>query len=992
MRSGRGPFLISIIVIILLIQMIPETEAYSWDGIYRSSDAKPWKIWHRDPQNIQSMEIDPGNRTLYIGCENGLIIKDLETGAYTVIDQYDGLNPLKAPLVSDIELDLLNERIFFVLQYGTEVYELNTVSREISCIHRFDATTTLFKYGRSMALEYDGIHDILFFARDSGLMVFDMGSNDYRFHDFINFDVRLSNYTVTENSVEVVMDDSPDNLFAISDIELCPSGERLFISANTGLFSYYRSMEIIYKDINKSEFGRPVRDLLYVSDLGKLILAGQKVWAFDLVTNLTSVVYEDLIERDNEGDDLLKLLWLESNFTLVISSGQGPALIFHNWKSGKNSYSTWGRMLVENAQYHYSSYDLATGHFTEMGIDPISGKLLLTNGDIDYVGFKWKVKYFLDGSIITENYTNIYQFLKINKYSFFKKLDVKERSFFRSESHGSNCGELFLYDIQYGGIRSITILDYFTNYDRMAESNILSLDNRLILAVERSLWDLNLDNGNLKQEIFWYFEEEYGFHQKRRITNIIETENGIMVTLTNSSIYYDLEKGSREFNPNIVINNTYNIGPVSGHYFYHSNRKGEIIEYDLVTGETWIHFYNISNPYTRELEWIEYFCLNSNETLALIGSFNNITILDMRTGELWDENFLEDLSCHMNYGFTEIFYHEKSNFFIGIDEHFMVCDILGRRAIGKLDQSTFSDYVIDNNGSIYGVTGPTWWGDIGYSSEGLNGLVSFDPYSCEYRCYTENIGLPGINCMGLALNEERNLIIVAGEEYIAAVRIEDLENEPETKEIPVNEVLSRTHPIPDELLGIDPKDKIEYYENVYVIGAVGLGTLSFIGISIILFEPLKFKILSLIVFPLFSKVKEEEILGNRKRKDIYDLIRRYPDIHLNAIRKQLSLSPGEAVYHLRVLEREDKIRSESRGVKKIFFITGAKRGRDEFNRSRLQNMIIDIISKEPGISQREISRRLNRAPSTINYNVRFLADNRSIRIERRGRFSRCFKI
>lgn len=53
-------------------------------------------------------------------------------------------------------------------------------------------------------------------------------------------------------------------------------------------------------------------------------------------------------------------------------------------------------------------------------------------------------------------------------------------------------------------------------------------------------------------------------------------------------------------------------------------------------------------------------------------------------------------------------------------------------------------------------------------------------------------------------------------------------------------------------------------------------------------------------------------------------------------------------------------------------------------------MIVNLLSKELGISQREISRRLNRAPSTINYNVRFLVGRNLLLILRTGGVTKCY--
>ncbi len=1010
MRYGRGSIFISIMVLGLMIQIIPDSNGMEWDETYQRSDAKPWKIWYRDPENIQSMEMDQENRTLYIGCEYGLVIKDLDTEEFNIIDRFDGVNSLADQQVIDIELDLANERVFFALEKGPEVYELDIISETISKIHKFDDGSNLFKWGDSRALEYDPISDVLFFARDSGLLVFNMRENHFRFLDFLHFGVELYSYTVSDNEVEVVMagynglwkngpGDMDDNSFQIKDLELCLSRDRLFIATNNGLFSYDMTKGIIEQDISTQKLGRFLKDILFIPDLDLLFLAGEKVWSFNPNTNSTGVIYEDYLDRDQKHKVFLKLLWNVRDQSLIISSGLGPALIFLDWDTGAVTFSNTDIMIVENVEFHHLGWDLSAGNYTEMVLDGSTFDLLLSRGDIIAGGYWWNVTYDVDVSVPVERYWNRSNFLEINGYDLIIDIDVKGKG--SKETHGRRdfCGSLFQFDLDGCSIRSRTILDYFTHDDEiyrihMSEprNHIASKGNRLFAKLDsKGLWDLNIEEGTLSQEYFPYFNETYEKYRYRNIRNIFTVGDDIHVSLAgNGTILYDIENGTRKFDVDLQIGySSFQIGPVSGHIFTGGNRTGNIIEYDPMTGESIDHYFNISDPNTGQPGYIEHLVFNTDETIAVIGGIRNITTMNMKYGVLGNKNYLEDIETwDPRYQFdefiTEIIYHEGTDTFYGFTNHGEIIDILRSKRLGYLTNSTVSDYCLGPNGSkILAVTGKTMMGSIGFDADEPNGLISYDPSTGEIEDYNFDIGLPWVHCLGLTVNEESGWICIIGKTYIAVIREEDLVQVDKKNGSDVTEDVPVNHPEIEENSGA--------FTDELIFGAAGLCIISLLGAAIIFFEPLKFKILSAFAYPLFTKVRGKDLLGNKKRRKIIGVIREHPYIHFNGIRKELSLGPGEAAYHLRVLEREEMIGSEPRGVRKVFYLIGGKKKGNEFLQSRLQRMIVDLISMEPGISQRELSRRLDTNPSTINYNVRSLARRDIIRIERSSSRSMCYR-
>jgi len=125
--------------------------------------------------------------------------------------------------------------------------------------------------------------------------------------------------------------------------------------------------------------------------------------------------------------------------------------------------------------------------------------------------------------------------------------------------------------------------------------------------------------------------------------------------------------------------------------------------------------------------------------------------------------------------------------------------------------------------------------------------------------------------------------------------------------------------------------------------------------------------------PLYTRLNHERLLDNRKRFLIYGFIVENPGEHFSAIRSTLRLNSGTTVYHLRVLEREGKITSMKEGKYRRFYVKGGYAIPDRSTKlSKAQMEIVEILSDNPGITQQDLARTLNKAPSTINHHVKHL--------------------
>ncbi|MEW5761158.1 MAG: PKD domain-containing protein, partial [Candidatus Thermoplasmatota archaeon] len=81
------------------------------------------------------------------------------------------------------------------------------------------------------------------------------------------------------------------------------------------------------------------------------------------------------------------------------------------------------------------------------------------------------------------------------------------------------------------------------------------------------------------------------------------------------------------------------------------------------------------------------------------------------------------------------------------------------------------------------------------------------------------------------------------------------------------------------------------------------------------------KLYSLLIpfFPLYSKIRKEEILDNDMRARIYAHISENPGVHYSSILKSFGITPGNLTYHLITLERNEYIKWVIDGRLKCYY-------------------------------------------------------------------------
>jgi predicted transcriptional regulator len=136
----------------------------------------------------------------------------------------------------------------------------------------------------------------------------------------------------------------------------------------------------------------------------------------------------------------------------------------------------------------------------------------------------------------------------------------------------------------------------------------------------------------------------------------------------------------------------------------------------------------------------------------------------------------------------------------------------------------------------------------------------------------------------------------------------------------------------------------------------------------------------------YVKLKKKDVLGQFTRGRIMGYIEANPGAHFGAVRKALSLSNGNAVHHLRVLEDRGLVSSKNDGMYKRFYPKGAVLPPDDgAPLPEIYQRVLSCIKGAPGISQKEIANLLGLHQSTLEYQLKKLVKADLIRRERIGR-------
>ncbi len=177
-----------------------------------------------------------------------------------------------------------------------------------------------------------------------------------------------------------------------------------------------------------------------------------------------------------------------------------------------------------------------------------------------------------------------------------------------------------------------------------------------------------------------------------------------------------------------------------------------------------------------------------------------------------------------------------------------------------------------------------------------------------------------------------------------------------------------------------PRDDTQLLVAAGTVGGAGGLLLAFVAGT----EVGRYKALSLLVVPLYSRIRREKTLDNYIRGQIHGYILGNPGCHYNQVKQVLNLNNGTLAYHLRKLEKEEFIKSRRDGMYKRFYAFGMTLTTHVITLSPIQRQILDLITVAPGISQKEVAEELGISAPAVVYHMGVLHANRLVRREKNG--------
>lgn len=134
--------------------------------------------------------------------------------------------------------------------------------------------------------------------------------------------------------------------------------------------------------------------------------------------------------------------------------------------------------------------------------------------------------------------------------------------------------------------------------------------------------------------------------------------------------------------------------------------------------------------------------------------------------------------------------------------------------------------------------------------------------------------------------------------------------------------------------------------------------------------------------PLFTRLQPSDILTHDVRASVFAAIRNHPGIRFTELRKDLGISNGAMVFHLRVLQREGYVVSRVAWTKRIYYASGSVAPSVSLEPS---SEVATLLASSPALSQSEIARRFGISRQLARYHLRALERAGRVEAQRKGR-------
>jgi predicted transcriptional regulator/Ni/Co efflux regulator RcnB len=147
---------------------------------------------------------------------------------------------------------------------------------------------------------------------------------------------------------------------------------------------------------------------------------------------------------------------------------------------------------------------------------------------------------------------------------------------------------------------------------------------------------------------------------------------------------------------------------------------------------------------------------------------------------------------------------------------------------------------------------------------------------------------------------------------------------------------------------------------------------------------------SLAAIPLFSRIAKSDLLENKVRAEIFELIKANPGINVSEVSRRLDIAWGTATHHLQKLRAEKLVAIRSVANQKCYFVNGGTYTPGEMDlmsatKNPTAKRIAEFLVTSGPQCHQDISNTLGISPALVSFHMRKLLDAGVVARERRGR-------